>query len=464
MRDAVFVLVLLALFAFGLKRPFLWVLVYAYVDIVAPQRLTYYLLNAVPVSLVAAGFAVLGWLLFDDKRSLRVSPRQWLMALLLAWCGFTTLTAVFPDAALVKWDWVWKAMAMAIFLPLTLTTRLRLEALVLTMVLCASSIVIVGGIKTLGSGGGYGVLNLMVENNSGLYEGSIISAVAIAIVPLVWWLARHGTVFPPDRWVRLFALALTFACLLIPVGTQARTGLVCIAVLAVVSLKSAKRRLPLLIGMAVVGAAAVALVPSGLEERAGTIRDYRADQSASTRLAVWAWTLDYVGTHPLGGGFEAYRANELRIETVATTANASGGTDRETSEVTDVARAYHSAYFEMLGEQGWPGLALWLAIQLGGLFSMERLRRRFRRPAEGDEWIGPFATALQHCQVIYLVGALFVGIALQPFLLMVVAVQIGLAGWVSGRGGEVRGFAVGGASASTPSRTNAFASPTTRSP
>ena len=61
MRDAVFVLVLLALFAFGLKRPFLWVLVYAYVDIVAPQRLTYYLLNAVPVSLIAAGFAVLGW-------------------------------------------------------------------------------------------------------------------------------------------------------------------------------------------------------------------------------------------------------------------------------------------------------------------------------------------------------------------------------------------------------------------
>lgn len=442
MRDLVFVAALLALFAFGLKRPFLWVLVYAYVDIVAPQRLTYYLLNAVPVSLVAAGFAVLGWALFDDKRSLSIAPRQWLMALLFVWCGFTTLTAVFPDAAIVKWDWVWKALAMAIFLPFTLTSRLRLEALVLTMVLCASSIVIVGGIKTLASGGGYGVLNLMVDNNSGLYEGSIISAVAIAIVPLIWWLARHGTVFPPDRRVRLFAAALTFACLLIPVGTQARTGLVCIGVLAVVSLRSAKRRVPLLIGMALVGLAAVSLVPSSLGDRAGTIRDYRADQSASTRLAVWAWTLDYAGTHPFGGGFEAYRANELRIETVETTANGSGGSDRSTREVTDVARAYHSAYFEMLGEQGWPGLGLWLAIQLTGLFGMERIRRRFRRPAEDDEWIAPFATALQHCQAIYLVGALFVGIALQPFLLMIVAVQIGFAGWVGRRGGEKRGFAV----------------------
>ena len=442
MRDAIFVLVLLGLFACGLRRPFLWVLVYAYVDIVAPQRLTYYLLNSVPVSLVAAGFAVIGWALFEDKRTARVAPRQWLMALLLAWCGFTTLTAVYPDAALVKWDWVWKAMAMAIFLPLTLTTRLRLEASALTIVLCASSIVIVGGIKTLASGGGYGVLNLMVENNSGLYEGSIISAVAIALVPLIWWLARHGTVFPPDKRVRLFAAALTFACLLIPVGTQARTGLVCIALLAALSLRSSRRRIPLLIGMAAIGAAAVALVPQGLTERAGTIRDYRADESASTRLAVWAWTFDYAKEHPFGGGFEAYRANRLRIETVATSANGTGGEDRERQETTDAARAYHSAYFEMLGEQGWIGLALWLAIQLGGLFSMERIRRRHRRDAGDRVWIAPFATALQHAHLIYLVGALFVGIALQPILFMIVALQIGFANWVRRDGVAEAGFAV----------------------
>ena len=442
MRDLVFVGVLLALFAFGLKRPFLWVLVYAYVDIVAPQRLTYYLLNAVPVSLIAAGFAVIGWALFDDKRSLSIQPRQWLMALLLAWCGITTLTAVFPDAALTKWDWVWKALAMGIFLPLTFTTRLRIEAFVLTMVLCVSSIVIVGGIKTLASGGGYGVLNLMVDNNSGLYEGSIISTVAIAVVPLIWWLARHGTVFPPDRFVRLFAVALTFACLLMPIGTQARTGLVCIAVLAVLSLRSAKRRVPLLVGMGVAGALAISLVPSGVTERAGTIKDYRADESASTRLAVWAWTWDYVGTHPLGGGFEAYRANRLRIETVATSANATGGEDRTSAETTDAGRAYHSAYFEMLGEQGWPGFLLWIAIQAAGLWSMERLRRRYRSAVAEEAWIAALATALQHCQAIYLVGALFVGIALQPVLFMIVAVQIGLAGWEARQGGEVPGFAV----------------------
>ncbi|NWO81794.1 putative O-glycosylation ligase, exosortase A system-associated, partial [Escherichia coli] len=83
-------------------------------------------------------------------------------------------------------------------------------------ILSAASIIIVGGIKTLGSGGGYGELNLMVANNSGLYEGSTISTVAIAIVPLIVWFMRFGTIFPPDWKVKAFCIALIFACLLIP--------------------------------------------------------------------------------------------------------------------------------------------------------------------------------------------------------------------------------------------------------
>ena len=82
----------------------------------------------------------------------------------------------------------------------------------------------------------------MVDNNTGLYEGSTISTVAIAIIPLILWLGRYGTIFPPDWRVRLFCCALVFACLLIPVGTAARTGLICIGLLAVLMLRDAKRR------------------------------------------------------------------------------------------------------------------------------------------------------------------------------------------------------------------------------
>ncbi|MDB5701155.1 MAG: putative O-glycosylation ligase, exosortase system-associated [Sphingomonadales bacterium] len=435
MRDLAFVGFLLALIFMGCKRPFVFVLAYVYVDIVSPQRLTYILLNSVPVSLILVCLAVGAWALFDDKRDTRFAPRQMLLIVLLAYCGMTTMQADFPLEAFEKWSWVWKALAFAIFLPLTLRTRLRIEALVLFMVLSAASIIIVGGIKTLAGGGGYGSLNLMMDSNSGLYEGSILSTVAIAIIPLIAWLARYGTIYVPDWRVRGFAAALAFACLLIPIGTQARTGLICIAVLGVTFLRQTKRRGLYLGAVAAAALITIPLLPASFTTRMDTIKGYQADTSASTRIAVWQWTIGYVKEHPFGGGFEAYRQNKLRIvkQGVAT------GEAQDTSTVIeyDQARAYHSSYFEMLGEQGYPGLILWLMIHVTGLLRMEIIRARYRKSVE-DGWISGLAVALQQGHLIYLIGSLFVGIAFQPFVYMLVGLQIGLDTYASRRTREAK--------------------------
>ena len=434
MRDLAFVAFLVALLGLGFKRPFLFVLAYAYVDIVAPQHLCYFLLNSIPISVIAFGLAVAGWLIGDAKKGATFGPRQGLMLLLLAWAGWTTMHADFPQFAPDKWEWVWKAMVWAIFLPLALRTRLRVEAYLLFMSLSAAAIIIVGGIKTAASGGGYGALNLMVTSNSGLYEGSTISTVAIALIPVILWLARHGTIFPRDWRVKLFAYNLVFACLLIPVGTEARTGLICIGVLAVLMLRDVKRRFVYAGLIAAAVTVAVPFLPQSFSSRMGTIQNYQADTSAASRLAVWAWTWDYAKSHPLGGGFEAYRQNSLQVHTVAKTGAGGPVQEVDWTVLQDKARAYHSSYFEMLGEQGFPGLFLFLLIHAIGLLRMEALRRRFMRVAEAEQaWIAPLATALQGANIIYLVGSLFVGIAFQPFVWMLVAVQIGFDGFVSKR-------------------------------
>ena len=426
MRDLVFVGFLVAFFAVGFRKPFLFVLSYCYIDIVSPQRMTYLLLNSVPISMIAVGLAVGAWALVDDKRDTRVAPRQFMILLLMVYCYITTLTADFPVEALTKWEWVWKALAFAIFLPLTLRTKLRIEALLLVMILSLSSIVIVGGIKTLASGGGgYGELNLMVSNNTGLFEGSIISAVSICVVPIILWFSKYGTIFRPDWRVKLFCYALVFACLLMPIGTSARTGLLCVALLAVLMLRDVKRRMLYLGGLAVFGLVAMPLLPSSFTQRMDTIRTYKGDASASTRIAVWQWTLDYVKDHPFGGGFEAYRQNHIRYDVISMSGTKDNATVNRALEV-DKARAYHSAYFEMLGEQGYLGLALWLLIHLTGLFRMEVIRQRYRKAPPDQAWITPLASALQHSHLIYLLGAAFVGIALNPFVFMLVGAQIGL--------------------------------------
>ncbi|RVU04239.1 putative O-glycosylation ligase, exosortase A system-associated [Novosphingobium umbonatum] len=426
MRDIFLSLFMLAFLLAGLRRPFVWVLAYLYVDILAPQKISYGLLSHVPLSLLVFFLAVVGWVFFDNKMGSRASMRQGIMVLLLAYCFLTTQTADFPDPAAAKWAWVWKSLVFAIFLPFTLRTPLRIEAAALVMVMAAGALIIDGGVKTLAGGGGYGELAFFINDNTGLYEASTLACVAIAIIPLILWLGKNGTIFPPDWRTKLFSYALTFSALLIPVGTEARTGLLCAGLLAVLMMRSVRYRWLYLAGLALAGLAVQPLLPSSFSSRMGTIENNKADQSASTRLAVWKWTLSYAGDHPFGGGFDSYRGNKLVVNTKQE--EGSGATVQVNSnKIVDAGRAFHSAYFEMLGEQGWPGLALWLILQISGLLQLEAIRRRLRK-SEGaqDRRDADLALALQQGHLVYLLGAAFVGIAYQPFIYMLIALQIAL--------------------------------------
>lgn len=429
MLDLVFLAFIIYVLLLGLKRPFLWVLLYVYIDILAPQRIGYSLIASLPVSLIAFAAAFGGWLVLDRKEGARFTMRQGLMLALLAYCWWTTGNADFPVEAATKWDWVWKALLFAIFLPLTLTTRARIEALALMLVLAIATIVIGTGMKTVLGGGGYENLKFFVNDNSGVYESSTLATVAIGLIPLIWWFTRYGTVLRSHWLVTGFAVALTFACLMVPIGTEARTGLLCIAALGVLLLRYTTKRLMFIAAASALGLVALPFLPQSYYDRMATLAAPGGDESASTRVAVWEWTLDYVAEKPFGGGFDAYRSN--RFAYVMPVKQVNGNTTSvEYREVVDEGRAFHSAIFELLGEQGWPGLMIWLALHGLGLWQMERIYRRWKGAmAEEDAWIAPFASALQMGAVIYLVGALFQGIGYQPVMLMMVGLQIGLASY-----------------------------------
>src|SRR3546814_18860746 len=88
----------------------------------------------------------------------------------------------------------------------------------------------------------------------------------------------------------------------------------------------------------------------------------------------------------------------------------------------------------MLGEQGYFGFVVWLLIHATSLIRTAWIWRTYKRRADPDTaWVAPLALALQQGHLIYLLGAMFIGIAYQPFIFMLLALQIGLHTYLVGQ-------------------------------
>ena len=146
---------------------------------------------------------------------------------------------------------------------------------------------------------------------------------------------------------------------------------------ALLLLRDVKQRMTFIVGGIALVLMAAPFLPTSYYERMGLITGHEQDQSASTRLAVWQWTYEYALENPLGGGFDSYRGNKFEYRLPQVSENGST-TTVEYKDVVDEARAFHSSIFEVLGEQGWIGLFLWVWLHASGLWQMEKLRRRWR--------------------------------------------------------------------------------------
>ncbi|MGB3721351.1 MAG: DUF5935 domain-containing protein [Pacificimonas sp.] len=432
MRDLFLFGILLIFFFASFRAPYFMALGYLWVDILQPQRMAYYVFNQLPVAMIMGAGALASFILFDKEKRLRFSLLQFLILLLVVYSTLTTFGwAILPTTD--KWDWTTKALLFSVFLPMVFTTRRRIEVALGVILFSICAITLSGALKTLAGSSGYGSLSFIVGNNTGLFEGSILSTTALSMLPMLWWFYRHNTLLPPTKLSLLATFGISVSFLLVPIAAEARTGFVAMGVLAAMIWWRSKRKILIGGGIFLLAVAATPFVPQSFWDRMSTIETYQSDESASTRIAVWKWTWDFVADHPLGGGFDIYKTNNLEIEMSRTT-ETDGNIDTQTFTSTDRARAFHSSYFEMLGELGYPGFIIWISIVILAFWQSRVLvsrEKRYRKTFEPDipqmkdsEWAGSFGTAVSTFLPVYMAGSLFVGIAFQPAFYSIVALMI----------------------------------------
>lgn len=406
------------MFSLGLAYPFVAGLTYIWIDIVKPQDHVYSAFSGLPLSMIAAVIAVIAFLFNTDKKNVRFTPVMWLIVLFALWITLTTYLADPRLDAWTKWDWAFKALAFTVFMPLVFRTRLQIEALLLTIVFAVTTTTFSAAIKTLLGSGGYGTLAILGGGNIGLGESSTLATVCVMILPLVHYLYNHTIIFAGKKYFKPGMILVAASSVVTIIGTNARTGLIAGAVLIAIYVMRSRRKTAWIVLILIALALTQALNIAGTDwgKRMSTINTYESDSSAAGRVKVWQWTIEYAADNPLGGGFNSFKFNGIQ------SVDNAGQVIRYDPGVFQ-GKAFHNIFFEVLGEQGYFGLALYLVIMFLTFRTLGRVRL-FTHADSTNAWANELAKRLRDAQLAMLVGGCFIGIAYQAYVFYVVAIAV----------------------------------------
>jgi putative inorganic carbon (hco3(-)) transporter len=232
-------------------------------------------------------------------------------------------------------------------------------------------------------------------------------------LPLVAFLQHHSRIAPGRGWMRYVYYLAPAVAAFATMATFARAGVIAGIVWVVIAWWHSRRKLALTFALLAGIVAIQPLIGDKWAARMSTTADAQREDSALGRLVAWEWTWDFANRNLLGGGFDVYRSSSAVVQRP------------DGSEFSINGLASHSIYFEVLGEQGWIGLGIFLSIFAAFFLSMRRVRNRARR--RGDlAWMEGLASALMQSMLIFMAGAAFSGIAHQPlhYYLIVFAVSL----------------------------------------
>lgn len=418
LRSIWLVFVYLAFLGLGAYAPFIFALGYVWVDTFRPQEVAYIVLNQLPVAFIMGAAAVGSYLVFDRRSPPRLTLAGLIPAMMAVWCTVTMTWAVAAESGWIKWDWAFKTLAFAAFLPYVIRSRVQIEAMAQVYLFALAANIIPFGMKTLISGGGYGQNLGLGEGNAGLAEGGQLSTFCLMAVPIAYFLSKHAQLIPKHWTVRLAYLGIIVLSVVTALGTFERSALIGAGVLGIYMFMRSRHKAVFGIILAIAIGAAAYTTSGTFLNRMQSIGSYQADSSAMVRILVWKWTLEFASTHPLGGGFNSYAVNVIELP----------GDGQNAPEIQH-GRAFHSSYFEILGEQGYPGIIMFLLATGTSVLALRRLTKRTRKIPH-LAWCADMSDALQSGILVFMTSGAFVGIAFQPIIWYFIAMSVSLREYV----------------------------------
>lgn len=401
MRDILLTLIIFGSIPIIFVRPFIGVLMWAWVGYMVPHSLTWGFAYSYPFAQVVAIVTLLAWVISKEPKMPHWNTGTVLLLMLTLWISITTLPAIVPDQAYLKWEKTIKVLFMTFVTMAMLTNRKRIEYLIWVIVLSIGFYGTKGGVYLLlgGSGRVWGPSRGFFEDNNAL------GLTLLMIIPLFRYLQLQSKAL----WMKIGLGAAMLLCSLGVVGTYSRGAMLGgVAMLLALAMWSPRRLL--LITLIVVGAFATApFVPDRWVDRMETIKDYENDGSAMSRIRAWRFAWELALERPIfGGGFGASLSDDDFLRLVP---DATGSSN------------YHSIYFEVLGDHGFVGLVIFLALGCA-TFLCAYSTIRLAKNNEELQWASNLSKMVCVAIVGYAISGVFLNLAFFDLYYSLIAIVI----------------------------------------
>lgn len=413
LSDLLYLSVLFVIFTTGLTRPHIALMGVVWVDVFKPHNFSSGFLATAPLSMICALFFLFSFFINSNKLSKDFNKTPLVMVILfMIWITITTTNSAFQNVAWEKWDWAFKTLLITCFFPFVLNSLNKLNLFIGIWLSSISYYFITAGIKTALGGGGYGIYLIdAAKDKSGLVESSTLSMIAAFCCALLIYTYRNAAYVKTIPFFRYILLGLGMSAILTIIGTQARTGLVSLATFFGNAVMLSKNKIRNFLAIFCIILIAIPFAPDSWFNRMSTLQDTKKESSAHGRIVVWRWTVDFANQRPiLGGGFLAYIHNAGQLKNYS----------KQDEVLIDnpYGKAFHNAFFEVLGEQGYIGLLIYLSF----VYLTWKNSQTLIKNSTINNWDYELGIALKITLYVYCVGAMFIGIAYQiwlPYLLMI---------------------------------------------
>ena len=389
MRDIVLAIIIFGTIPFILMRPYFGLLVWSWLGYMNPNRLCYGFAISFPWVELIAIVTLISLVISNERKKVPASTISVLLLLILIWTGITTVFAVEPAFAWAKYQEFAKILIMAFMTLVLVNTRERMHWLIWMIVVSLGFYGLKGGVFTLL---GAGANHVIGPPHSFIGDNNALALALSMTLPLMRYLQLQSA----RKYVRIglgVAMLLTGIAVL---GTYSRGGLIALAVVALVLFVKSRQRVVVMLAIVVVGFAALQFMPPQWTARMDTLHHTDTVHSAQTRLQSWVFAANVAIHRPLvGGGFEVYRDASMWQQYGPEGAK---------------PRAIHSIYFNILGDQGFVGLLLFLGLLFATWRKCSKVRKRTRDDPE-LKWAFDLASMLQVSLVAFVTGGTFLPMA-----------------------------------------------------